>query len=113
MRSSNVCKGSQLTVRWAAVWQESIENGRKGRWHPLGQVGNSALGAIVRVRACAGSLASIHGRRGCRAEGEGVAECAPLSMAAQSMRANTATSMLIATAPIAGVRIASGGADTR
>ena len=36
---------TQLTVRWAAVWQESIESGRKGRWHPLGQVGNSALGA--------------------------------------------------------------------
>jgi len=29
-------------VRWAAVRQESIESGRKGRWHPLSQVGNAA-----------------------------------------------------------------------
>ena len=39
---ANARIGSKLTVRWAAVWQESIESGRKGRWHPLGQVGDSA-----------------------------------------------------------------------
>jgi hypothetical protein len=37
-----VISGQNSPMRWAAVWQQSIESGRKERWHPLGQRANSA-----------------------------------------------------------------------
>ena len=33
----------ELTMQWAAVWHESIESGRKGRWPSVGPAGQLCL----------------------------------------------------------------------